>query len=77
MKESNQPIRIKASWVARHGYDARMLKEQREVIRDYSSQEWRGAAKLEALAMSKKAMRSKPGFGRALLWYVFFILWFL
>jgi hypothetical protein len=44
--------------------EARVLKEQREVIRDYSSKEWRGTSKLEALAMSKKAMRSKPDFRR-------------
>ena len=44
--------------------ETRMLKEQREVIRDYSSKEWRGTSKLEALSMSKKAMRSKPDFRR-------------
>lgn len=44
--------------------DASVLKEQREVLRDYSSSEWRGASKLEALTLSQKAMRSKPDYRR-------------
>ncbi len=69
MTESNQPIRIKARWdhsevPTGNLEEASMLNEQREVIRDYSSQKWRGASKLEALSMSKKAMRSKPDFRR-------------
>jgi len=44
--------------------DAKELREQREVSKIRVASEWRGASKLEALSMSRKASRSKPDFRR-------------
>lgn len=44
--------------------EAREMREQRENFRAHSRSEWRGNSKLEAMSMSRKAMRSKPDFRR-------------
>jgi hypothetical protein len=44
--------------------DAKARMAERERVRESTSSEWRGVSKLEALSMSKKAMRSKPDFRR-------------